>query len=363
MAKYLDQNGLLYFWQKIVSKFVAKESGKGLSTNDYTTEEKNKLAGLSNYTLPTASAETLGGVKVGAGLAINEGVLSATGGGTADSVDWSNVQNKPETFTPAEHNHDDTYLKLSGGTMTGPIQFSADQGQIGVDNATAAAKIEMDTTAAEIIFNDKQNTETNRVSTSANGVTIVAGETDASNFGAKIEVDPDGFINFRLGLQHVLEVHTNGLNVLNKNINHVATPTDTDHAANKGYVDSAVSGKANSADVYAKTETYSKTEVDSKLSAVYKPGGSVLFSELPEPSATTLGFVYNLKEAFVTDDRFIASTPVPYPIGTDVAVVAVPGDPITYKFDVMAGFVDLSGYVKTTDLVAITNQEIDTVVA
>ena len=30
-------------------KFVAKESGKGLSTNDYTTEEKEKLAGLENY--------------------------------------------------------------------------------------------------------------------------------------------------------------------------------------------------------------------------------------------------------------------------------------------------------------------------
>lgn len=363
MAKYLDQNGLLYFWQKIVSKFVAKESGKGLSTNDYTTEEKNKLAGLNNYTLPTASAETLGGVKVGSGLTISDGVLNATGGGTADSVDWSNIQNKPDTFTPATHDHDDTYLKLSGGTMTGPIQFSADQGQIKVDATAAEARIEMDTTAAEIIFNDKQNTKTNRVSTSANGVTIVAGETSTSDFGAKIEVDPDGYINFRVGSQHVLEAHSNGLNALNKNISHVATPTDTDHATNKGYVDSIVSTKANTTDVYAKTETYSKTEVDSKLSAVYKPGGSVLFSELPTPNATSLGFVYNLKEAFITDDRFLASTPVPYPIGTDVAVVAVPGDPVVYKFDVMAGFVDLSGYLKTADMVSITNQEIDTVVS
>lgn len=31
------------------NKFVAKETGKGLSTNDYTTEDKNKLSGLSNY--------------------------------------------------------------------------------------------------------------------------------------------------------------------------------------------------------------------------------------------------------------------------------------------------------------------------
>ncbi len=78
---------------------VDKVSGKSLSTNDYTTTEKNKLAGIAtganNYSLPTASSTTLGGVKVGAGLAINSGVLSATGGGTADAVDWSNVTNRP----------------------------------------------------------------------------------------------------------------------------------------------------------------------------------------------------------------------------------------------------------------------------
>lgn len=52
MAKYLDNDGLLYLWQKIKNVFatkdslndkVDKETGKGLSTNDYTTAEKNKL--------------------------------------------------------------------------------------------------------------------------------------------------------------------------------------------------------------------------------------------------------------------------------------------------------------------------------
>lgn len=48
------------------------------------------------YELPTASATTLGGVKVGSGLSITNGVLSATGGGgVADSVEWDKVQNKP----------------------------------------------------------------------------------------------------------------------------------------------------------------------------------------------------------------------------------------------------------------------------
>lgn len=58
MANWLDYDGLLYFWQKIKSKLdnkVDKVSGKGLSTNDYTTAEKTKLAGLSNYSHPTTS--------------------------------------------------------------------------------------------------------------------------------------------------------------------------------------------------------------------------------------------------------------------------------------------------------------------
>lgn len=49
----------------------------------------------TKYSLPTASATTLGGVKVGSGLAISNGVLSATGGGEADSVAWGNVTGKP----------------------------------------------------------------------------------------------------------------------------------------------------------------------------------------------------------------------------------------------------------------------------
>lgn len=36
MAKYLDENGLLYLWSKIKALFVAKEAGKGLSANDLT---------------------------------------------------------------------------------------------------------------------------------------------------------------------------------------------------------------------------------------------------------------------------------------------------------------------------------------
>lgn len=52
-----------------LSTKVDKESGKGLSTNDFTTVEKNKLASISeganNYSLPLATSNVRGGVKVG----------------------------------------------------------------------------------------------------------------------------------------------------------------------------------------------------------------------------------------------------------------------------------------------------------
>lgn len=95
--RFLDRDvGLPYLWGRITAFFVKKEDGKGLSTNDFTTEEKTKLEGLQNYTLPKAQKDVLGGIKVGAGLAIDDdGNLSATGGGEADSVNWDNVVGKP----------------------------------------------------------------------------------------------------------------------------------------------------------------------------------------------------------------------------------------------------------------------------
>lgn len=57
--KYLDENGLLYVWQKIKDKFVWQQAGKGLSTNDYTTTEKNKLAGVEEGATKTTIDATL----------------------------------------------------------------------------------------------------------------------------------------------------------------------------------------------------------------------------------------------------------------------------------------------------------------
>lgn len=62
---------------------VNEVEGKGLSTNDYTTPEKNKLAAIeaeaNKYVLPAATASALGGVKIGSNITLaNGGTISIT---------------------------------------------------------------------------------------------------------------------------------------------------------------------------------------------------------------------------------------------------------------------------------------------
>ena len=109
--------------QEIEGK-VPKVEGKGLSTNDYTDvekqnntantlarhthsnknildnttasytlEEKSKLAGINNYTLPVASSTVLGGVKAGNNITIAEdGTISVSGAGEISNAENTNIR-------------------------------------------------------------------------------------------------------------------------------------------------------------------------------------------------------------------------------------------------------------------------------
>lgn len=78
---------------------------------------------LTTSTLPVAATNTPGVVKVGAGLAIANGTLSATGGGTADAVEWDNVLNKPTFATVATSG---SYNDLSNKPTIPAAQVNSD---------------------------------------------------------------------------------------------------------------------------------------------------------------------------------------------------------------------------------------------
>lgn len=105
MAKFVGPTGLVYLWNKIknyVAKsitdlhlgdtYVAKETGKGLSTNDYTTAEKNKLGGIA------------------AGAEVNVQANWAEGNSSADSF----IQNKPTIPSKtSDLTNDSGYITIS----------------------------------------------------------------------------------------------------------------------------------------------------------------------------------------------------------------------------------------------------------
>lgn len=121
--------------------------------------------------------------------------------------------------------------------------------------------------------------------------------------------------------------------------------------------------------IYSKQQTYSKTEVDTKVSAALTsaivPKGTIAYASLPTPAVANLGYMYNVSDEFTTDARFVEGAGKKYAAGANVYVVAVTTDSSTeYKFDVFMGFVDLSGYQTKVDMPgAATNEDIDAMFA
>ena len=72
---------------------VDKVSGKGLSTNDFTSAEKTKLAGIAtganNYSLPAATASALGGVVIGSNITNSAGLISVTGANVKSALGFT----------------------------------------------------------------------------------------------------------------------------------------------------------------------------------------------------------------------------------------------------------------------------------
>lgn len=123
MAKYLDMNGLTYLWEQIKARMltkVDKVDGKDLSTNDYTTEEKNKLTGIeegaNKYIHPTSGVETGDYTKVT--VDINGHITSGSNPTTLNEYGITDAAN-------IIHNHTDAdIISLDATKLTGTIDIA-----------------------------------------------------------------------------------------------------------------------------------------------------------------------------------------------------------------------------------------------
>jgi hypothetical protein len=88
-----------------------------------------------------------------------------TGDGVWKSLAWNLITGKPSTFAPSAHNHDGSYLKLSGGSLTGALNLAngiwnkiGDDVYIGDSNQAGCLCIKGVNADSGIVFVNKDNT-------------------------------------------------------------------------------------------------------------------------------------------------------------------------------------------------------------
>lgn len=166
---WLDYDGLLYFWQKLKLKLdskVDKVEGKGLSSNDFTSAEKKKLAGIAEgatkYTHPTYTAKDSGLYKI---TVDGNGHVSATAPVGKSDITALGIPSTNTTYS----NFKAATASAAGGSGLVPAPAAGKQGQYLRGDGTWATPT---------------NTTYSDVTQSAHGLMSVADKKKLDGFGA-----------------------------------------------------------------------------------------------------------------------------------------------------------------------------------
>ena len=419
---YLGKDQLALVWQLIKNGFVAKVDGKGLSTNDFTTELLTKLNGIQSgatkvdnsakngvivingtedtvYTLPAATASTLGGIMVGSGLSIDdagklinaltklsqldndtgfitaddipEGVAAST---TVPKMDGAAAAGTENAFARGDHVHPSDSSKvdkvtgkgLSTNDLTDDLKDNYDAAYAHSTSAHAPATAEKNVivgiqkNGSDLTVNASTRKVNISVPTKVSDLTNDTGFITASDVPEQY-VLPDATASVKGGVKIGSNINvssatisvsdasttTKGVVKLSSsaaNDNTVAATAGALYAVNSDLTSkiNAKQSPATSLAGYGITDAYTKTEIDSLVSSAlnYK-GTKATYAELPSPGNKT-GDVWNITTA-------------------DSAHGINAGDNVAWTgtaWDVLAGVIDLSGYVQTTDIRPMTEAEI-----
>lgn len=109
---YLSNAGLSYFFGKLKTIFAPISHGHGGATQSaagfMSAADKKKLDGIAEgankYSLPTATSSVLGGVKTGANITNNSGVLSVTAANVRDALGYAPPKQDTNTWRPVVNN-------------------------------------------------------------------------------------------------------------------------------------------------------------------------------------------------------------------------------------------------------------------
>lgn len=228
--KYLDYNGLAYLWEKIkslVSTKVDKETGKGLSSNDYTTAEKTKLSGIATG----AQANVIEGVQVNgtsltptnkivnvpamtgasSSAAGSQGVVPAPAAGKQDKFlrgdgSWEAPENTTygvvsktaNGLAPKLPNETTTtkYLRQDGTWAVPPNQTYSTMTQA---QATEGTETTGKLISAKVLHDSIEEQIPGEATTSAAGLMSSADKTKLNGVATGAEVNQNAFSNVKVG--------------------------------------------------------------------------------------------------------------------------------------------------------------------
>ena len=318
--KLVDQNGLLYFWQGIKGKLatkVDKVDGMGLSSNDFTTAEKEKLAGIATGANKTTivnnltSTSSTSALSAAQGKALSDEIAEVKE--SLSSLGYGDMMKS--TYDPDNDGVVDNAAKLGGelpsyyakasDIPTKVSQLANDAGYL-TSHQDISGKLDKTGDGSNVTVTFTQaSTRTN----------VVTGEKLSASLGKIAKYFADlktvAFTGSYTDLSNKpsIPVVTNDLtDELKANYDAAYTHSQTAHAPSNAQANviesikvngSAVAVSSKSVNITVPTTVASLSDagnyaLKSDLVNVYKYQGSVAsYSELPATS--TSGYVYNVE--------------------------------------------------------------------
>lgn len=319
--KFLDNNGLLYFWQKIKEKLAGKVDTTAYNGKINTIEtdintlfdekaEQDDLTTL-NTTVEGLKTSKQDNISAGDGIIISGNKISAK---TPDLI--------KKVISPS----DDSIFKS--------IEYDSSTGKYVLRNYDAKAASPVDTKKAIATVDD-----------------IEAAQITVDNALSATSENPvqNKVINTALGNKVNTSTYNTDKQTLETNIGKKVDKVTGKQLSTNDFTND-LKTKLDALPTNATlSSTYAKK---SDITSLYKPGGNKTFAQL---SALTLadvevGTVYNITDDFTTNDNFLEGAGIDYKAGTNVVCVL---DGSAHKWDALGGM----------DMEEITNTEIDTILA
>lgn len=153
MSYRLDQESLALIFKQVKDNTVLKEDGKGLSTNDYTTADKNKVANI-----PSKTSQLTNDSGFITSSDIPEGAAAST---TAPKMDGTAAVGTDLAFARGDHVHPSdtsrvpTTRKVNGKALSADITLTA--ADVGAATASDVAKAKQE--AIDAVLGENVNAD------------------------------------------------------------------------------------------------------------------------------------------------------------------------------------------------------------